>query len=101
VRALYMGANALVALGDLERGFEWARRALAIDPDDAMLLYNMACIYSMAGRTEEALELIERSVRSGMNRLGWLQNDSNLDAVRDHPRFVAAVEELKRANPAG
>ena len=101
VRALYMGANALVALGDLERGFEWARRALAIDPDDAMLLYNMACIYSMAGRTEEALDFIERSVRSGMNRLGWLQNDSNLDAVRDHPRFVAAVEELKRANPAG
>ncbi|HSD67253.1 MAG TPA: protein kinase, partial [Vicinamibacteria bacterium] len=38
-RALYMGANGLVALGETERGLEWADRALALDPEDPMLLY--------------------------------------------------------------
>ncbi len=100
VRALYMGANALVALGETERGLEWAQRALALDPEDAMLLYNMACIFSMAGRLDDALGFVERSVGAGMNRLAWLENDSNLDAIRRHPRFAAALEELKRALPA-
>lgn len=100
VRALYMGANAMVAMGDRERGLEWARRAHALDPDDAMLLYNLACIFSLAGHPDEALGHLERSVRAGMNRLAWLENDSNLDSIRAHPRFAAAVEELRRALPA-
>ena len=95
VRALYMGANAMVALGEIDRGLDWARRAYALDSEDAMLLYNLGCIYCMAGKAEEALDFVERSVRAGMNRLGWLQNDSNLDTVRSHPRFQAVVRELE------
>jgi TolB-like protein len=96
VRALYMGANALVALNERERGLEWAQRALALDPEDAMLLYNLGCIFAMAGRGDEALDFVERSVRAGMNRLGWLQHDSNLDSIRQHPRFTAVVAGLER-----
>jgi non-specific serine/threonine protein kinase len=43
-RALYMGANGLVALGEQEQGLEWARRARALEPDEPMLLYNLGCI---------------------------------------------------------
>ncbi len=97
VRALYMGANGLVALGERERGLEWAQRALRLDPGDAMLLYNLACIYAMAGRGEEAIDFLERSVRAGMNRLHWLLNDSNLESIRSDPRFAAVVHELEAA----
>lgn len=44
VRALYMGANRMVALGDTEKGLAWARHALTLDPDEPMLLYNIGCI---------------------------------------------------------
>ena len=47
-RALYMGANGLVALGERERGLDWARRAKAIAPDESMVLYNLGCIYSLS-----------------------------------------------------
>jgi TolB-like protein/Tfp pilus assembly protein PilF len=93
-RALYMGANGLVALGEIARGLEWADRALALDPEDAMLLYNIACIKSMAGAVEDALDCLERSVRAGMRNRGWLEHDSNLDAVRSHPRFQALMQGL-------
>ena len=33
-RALYLGAGALMALGQREKGLEWARRAVAVDPTD-------------------------------------------------------------------
>ncbi|MBP1660640.1 MAG: serine/threonine protein kinase with repeat, partial [Candidatus Aminicenantes bacterium] len=45
-RALYMGANGLVAIGQKDKGLEWARRARRIDPDDPMLLYNLGCIHA-------------------------------------------------------
>ena len=96
-RALYMGANGLVALGETARGLEWAARALALDPGDAMLLYNIACIRAMAGATDEALDCLERAVQAGMRNRGWLEHDSNLDSIRSDPRFAALMRELRPA----
>ena len=99
-RALYMGANGLVALGETARGLEWADRALALDPEDAMLLYNIGCIRAMAGAGDGALDCLERSVRAGMRNRGWLEHDSNLDAVRSHPRFEALMRSLDQGPAA-
>jgi serine/threonine protein kinase/Flp pilus assembly protein TadD len=95
VRALYMGANGLVALGELEKGLDWARRALALEPDDPMVIYNVACIYSLAGRAAEALDCIERAVEAGLTQRGWLEHDSNLDLIRKEPRFQALLKRLE------
>ena len=92
LRALYMGANGLVALGERERGLEWGRRALEIAPDDTMLLYNMACIFSLAGEADQALDCLEKSVRRGFAFKAWVEHDNNLDAIRSHPRYHALME---------
>jgi tetratricopeptide (TPR) repeat protein len=93
-RALYMGANGLVAVGEREQGLEWADRALAIDPDDAMLLYNIACIKSMALARAPALDCLERSVRAGLTLRGWVLHDTDLDPIRNDPRFEAVIKSL-------
>ncbi len=93
-RALYMGANGLVAIGEIEKGLEWARRAVGMEPGDPMVLYNVACIFSLAGRVDEALGYVEASVDAGMRLRGWLEHDSNLDAIRDTPRFQAVMARL-------
>ena len=90
-RALYMAANALVCLGEVERGLLWADRALALEPDEPMLLYNVGCIYSLAGVPERALDCLEKAVAGGDAYLDWLEQDSNLDPVRDQPRFRAML----------
>jgi non-specific serine/threonine protein kinase len=94
VRALYMGANGLAGLGERERSLEWADRALALEGDDPMVLYNVACISAMAGAHDAALDCLERSVRAGMRYHGWLEHDSNLDGVRADPRFQALMQAL-------
>ncbi len=94
VRALYMGANGLVALGERKKGRQWLERALALDPDDSMLLYNAGCIYSLLDLKEEALDCLEKSVAGGLTQRGWYTHDSNLDNVRDHPRFERLLAQL-------
>jgi tetratricopeptide (TPR) repeat protein len=39
----------LAALGERERSRQFLERALAIRPDDPMLLYNAGCIFAMLG----------------------------------------------------
>jgi len=95
VRALYMGANGLVALGQNEKGIEWTTGALALEPDDPMVLYNVACIYSLAGRTAETLDCLVRAVEAGLTQRGWLEHDSNLDPIRGDPRFQALMKRLE------
>ena len=94
VRALYMAANAMVVLGDRQRGLEWARRALELDPDEPMMLYNVACVYSMAGEVEPAIEYLERSLVAGLAHREWIEHDSNLELLRDHPRFRSLINTL-------
>jgi serine/threonine protein kinase/Flp pilus assembly protein TadD len=93
-RALYMSANALVALGERDKGLDWARRARAIEPNEPMLLYNLGCIYSLAGEVEEAIDCLERAVESGLTQKGWFEHDSDLDPLRAHPRFRALMDKL-------
>jgi len=91
VRALYMGANGLVALGEIERGLEWARRAREIAPDDTMSLYNLACIYALASQPEPALECLEKALSLGFAHKAWIERDSNLNSIREHPRYRALM----------
>ena len=94
VRALYLAANGLVALGDLDRGLEWTRRALNIEPNEPMLLYNAACIYCTANRPREAIEFLEQAVHRGFSNRGWLQHDVDLDPLRGSARFKALTDAL-------
>ena len=93
-RALYLGAGALVVLGEKDRGLEWAARAIALNPDDSSILYNLVCIYALAGETEQALDSLEKLVRQATGQKGWIEHDSDLDSLRDHPRFQALLKEF-------
>jgi len=90
-RALYLGATDLCQLGEKARSMEWARMALAIDPDDAGILYNVACVYSLQGQLDEALDCLERAMVHGFWYKRWAENDSDLNNLRSHPRFKALM----------
>jgi tetratricopeptide (TPR) repeat protein len=93
-RALYLGSGCLIAMGETERGLEWASRAVAIDPADTGVLYNVACTYSEAGRAEEAIDYLEKAVAAGFFQKEWIVNDGDLDPLREHPRYKALIEGM-------
>jgi len=93
-RALYMGAIAMIQLGQGERGLEWASRALAMDPEDSGVLYNVACAYALQGQTEQAIGVLEKAIENGFGHKEWLEHDSDLTSLRGEPRFQALIARL-------
>lgn len=91
-RALYLGATCLTTLGDKGRAREWAKRAVAMEPDDSAVLYNVACAYSLLGLKDSAVDCLERAVQNGFGHWEWIQHDSDLDALRDQPRFQTLLQ---------
>jgi len=93
-RAWYLSGAALMRLGRVDEAIERGRRASAIDPHDAGVLYNVGCIYALAGKNDEALDYLDRSVANGYSQRTWLEHDSALDGLRDYPRFQALLRRF-------
>lgn len=92
-RPAYLGAAALVTLGQNDRAKEWLARTLAIDPDDTLTQYNAACIYSRLGETHTAFDLLERLLpHANHETKAWIKHDSDFDPLRDHPRYQKILE---------
>ena len=96
-RPAHLGIAALIELGENDRARDWIARALAIDPDDPLTQYNVACGYTKLGEIEPALDLLEQSIkRSGPERRAWVKQDSDFDALRTHPRYQKMIEMMDK-----
>jgi serine/threonine protein kinase/Flp pilus assembly protein TadD len=93
-RAFIFGASARFGLGDREGGLEWTDRAREISPDEPMVLYNVACTYALADKPEDAIDVLEQAVASGWGHKEWIEHDSDLDPLRDNPRFRTLLEGM-------
>ena len=87
-RAWTMAAVSHSRLGDRERGLASAERALDADPDDAAVLYNVACFYALEGEPDRAIACLEGASGASFAHPEWIENDPDLDSIRDDPRFV-------------
>ena len=92
-RPAYLGASALITVGETDRAKEWLARALAIDPDDALTQYNAACIYARLGEAEAAFDLLEHFIpHANHENKAWIKHDSDFDPLREHPRYQKILE---------
>jgi Flp pilus assembly protein TadD len=91
-RALYFSALALCQLGESqEQAVEWAERALALDPDEPQVLYNVACVYALVNRIDEAIECLDATIAHGGWWKTWARNDPDLVSLAGEPRFQALI----------
>ena len=96
-------ASNLMTLGRTEEGMRLAEGVMNSGTRDPRVFYNGACFYSKAGEIDRALDALEQSVNAGYSVPNWLHQDSDLDNIRDHPRFAELIErvEQNRARAAG
>ena len=95
--ALAFGAGLLALLGETERTKDWAERASIMEPDDFYLHYNLACAYSLLGEKDLALDRLENIFRPATlkSQREFMLHDSDLDVLRDHPRYLALLRQLR------
>ena len=91
--ALGFGACALAALGEGERAKEFTKRALLMDPDNLTMRWNLVCgLTRYLGDNDAALELLASFTdRLPSPMVKYLRLDTDLDPLRDDPRFEALV----------
>jgi len=94
-RALGLGACNLRELGEYDRGVEWLEKSLKLAPDDIPVLHMAGCFYGAEGEVDKALDYLERRFELGDAYMNWLENDPDFDALRDHPRFKAMVDQAR------
>lgn len=94
--ALITGVSALAKLGEAERTKQWAVRVKAVDPDDPSIDYNIACAMALFGETDAALDTLDACLPrvDPVTFSVWVEQDTDLDALRDFPRFQRLVREL-------
>lgn len=85
--------TALAALGEHERAKDWIERAMLLDPDNLNMGYNFACtLASNFGDAEGALDILDPLFdKVSQQAINWSKVDSDLDSVREMPRFKAMV----------
>jgi hypothetical protein len=68
-----------------------ARQVIEAHPDDARLLYNVACAESLAGRTGDAIDHLRRAIDRAEQVRSLASSDSDFDPLRDEPAFKELV----------
>jgi tetratricopeptide (TPR) repeat protein len=73
--------------GDWDEAERLHREGLAHHPDNPSLLYNLACIKALRGESDEALELLRRSLEAEPKYRKYAETDEDLEPLRSDPRF--------------
>ena len=61
------------------------------------VFYNQACALALDGETDEAVAALDRAFEFGFSDVNLLEEDSDLDSLRDLPGFRRRVKAWKRA----
>ena len=77
--------------GDVASAARHAERALELDPDDAMLAYNLACYRALSGREDDALELLRQSLPRDESLRVHARTDPDLESLHDRPEYRELV----------
>jgi tetratricopeptide (TPR) repeat protein len=82
-------------LGRLERAEREFKQVLELEPDNEVGWYNLACTYARWGKVDLALEHLERAVELGFDDVTHMESDTDLDNVRDDPRFRQILDGIE------
>jgi adenylate cyclase len=93
-RALCIGANQLSNVGEVDQGLAMAEEALVRGENEPLVLYNIACFFALKGETDRSIELLKRALERGWGDRAWLETDSDLDSLRDDPRFQQILDGI-------
>lgn len=86
-RARVLLADDYARMGRLDDANREASLAMLLCPDDAMILYNVACLYCGMERTDEALDAMKKAWHAGYRDSGWARRDPDLAPLHGDPEF--------------
>ena len=81
-------ARPLCEAGKYAEAADRGRELLEVHGEYPNLVYNLACVESLAGRKDDALEHLRRAIELWDGARTLAQGDSDFDSIRDEPEFL-------------
>jgi mannose-6-phosphate isomerase-like protein (cupin superfamily) len=88
---VWMPLNELYQKGEYAEAADRGREVVEANPQYAVPLYNLACCESLAGRPDDAIEHLRAAMAVSDRVKEYARGDTDLDPIRDDPRFAEIV----------
>jgi Flp pilus assembly protein TadD len=82
----------LAVAGRTEEAKAEAARALELNPNDPLMLYNAACFYAQMNETAKAVEMLRNAIAAGYPDYEWFKRDPDLDSIRHDPGYIELMK---------
>jgi Flp pilus assembly protein TadD len=79
--------------GRIDLAIRSLERVLATEPGEALVHYNLACYWSLAGDKDRALEFLSEALEIDPNYRRLIDEEPDFDPIRSDPRFQALCAE--------
>lgn len=86
---------ALHFLGNDEEAIEWMEKVADACKHDAGSYYDKACLLARMGRTDEAVAALAVALEKGYRAFAHIENDDDMDSIRERKDFKDLVEKYK------
>ncbi|MCX6138537.1 MAG: protein kinase [Ignavibacteriales bacterium] len=82
----------LATVGKDSEALAQTQKAIELSPDDPLMLYNAACVYSRLGQNTLAVETLRKSIIAGREDYEWIKTDIDLDGIRNEPGYIELMK---------
>lgn len=92
-RARIFYAQLLHLAGKNEDAKRETKMALELSPNDNVMLYNAACVYSRMNEKELAIDTLKNIVASGFEHYDWIKRDPDLENIRSEKDYIELMKD--------
>jgi serine/threonine protein kinase/tetratricopeptide (TPR) repeat protein len=92
-------ATDYVHVARAEDALREANLAMALRPNDAMVMYNVACVFGKLDRKGECLEALQKAWSAGFRDPAWARRDPDLAVLHGEPEFERLYPASAEAGP--
>ena len=86
-RARVLLAGDYASMNRIDDSTHQANMAMALRPNDAIVMYNVCCTFCTLGQRDEALSSLRKAYDAGFRDADWTRRDPDLALLRDDPEF--------------
>jgi tetratricopeptide (TPR) repeat protein len=79
---------------NIELAIHSLKEALAIEPGEALLHYNLACYWCLAGDKDQALDFLSSALEIDPNYRDLVDGEADFDPIREDPDFLALTSVI-------
>ena len=92
-RAHIFYATMLAKIERIDEAREAGRKAYELSPNDSVMLYNLACLFSRLGEKETAVDYLKKSCKAGYVNFEWIKRDTDFDNIRNEPGYIELMKD--------